>query len=225
MKCHQAQAVIDDYLDGVLEAGQVQVLVNHLERCASCRQTLGAEEQRRDTLRALPVPGPGAGFTERVLHRAVEENARRRHRSAFIKGFSSAIAAGFALWFVIGIVPFPDDQPKVSPINEISIVLFETQRVKLAFHTARHIEGATISIRLPENIALVGFEGRREVVWQADLLMGDNVLTLPLKALAEQSGELIAQIKYANRVKTIKIDVAVGRSDTTQSHVDLLTVV
>lgn len=225
MNCHQAQSVIDDYLDGVLEAGQVQVLVNHLDGCGPCQQTLCAEEQLRNTLRALPVPSPAKGFAERVLQRAVAENVRRRHRSAFIKGFGSAIAAGLALWLVIGIMPFPGNQSNISPTNEISIALFEIQRVKLAFHTTRQIEGATISIRLPENIVLVGFEGRREVVWQTNLLMGDNVLTLPLKALAGQGGELIAQIKHDNRVRTIKINIAVGRAGATESRVDLLTVV
>ena len=37
MKCSKAQILINDYVDNLLEPGQVQRLENHMERCANCR--------------------------------------------------------------------------------------------------------------------------------------------------------------------------------------------
>ncbi len=40
MKCSRAQKLINDYIDNLLESGQVQELKNHLEGCEECRDLL-----------------------------------------------------------------------------------------------------------------------------------------------------------------------------------------
>jgi hypothetical protein len=168
------------------------------------------------------VEPPSDGFAERALRRAVTTNAEQRHRAAYYKGFGSAVAAGLMLWLAVGLFPVRDG---LQPEQAISIAVEETRELTLAFNSVKALDNATISIHLPDNVQLVGYEDSRVLEWQANLTQGDNVLRLPLKALRAESGQLIAHIKHAQQSKTIKIRLNVGQPGLTERPVKQLTIV
>lgn len=218
MKCAELIQGMDDFLDkeldGDLSAGQQAAMQAHLDNCESCRHAVDAAREIQQALRAMPIPAPSEGFADRVMRVAVERNAARHHRRGFAVGFSSAIAAGLALWLVVGLMPMqPDDGSEVS---EISIAVNEPREVTLAFNSARALEGAKISIQLPENVALVGYPGRRTLEWETDLAEGENVLRLPVVATGVEGGQLVASLVHGNKVQTLKINLKAVKANLSE---------
>jgi hypothetical protein len=210
MDCEQLQSRLDDMLDNTLPEHEYQETQGHLSECVSCQALVAEEQALRTMLRELPVSPPSAGFADRALRVAVERNSRHHHRSGFIKGFAAAMAAGLALWIIVGILPV--SKSPYAPAgheNEISIALYQTQNIKLAFNSAIELKDARITIELPNNLALTGYEGRRELTWHTNLTKGDNILTLPVKAQAIAKGRIIAKIEHGSRTKTIEIAIDV----------------
>jgi hypothetical protein len=182
-------------------------------------------------LRAMPVIGPAEGFVDRALHTAVQRNVAHHHRHGFLVGFGSAAVAALALWVVVGW--FPGELPtggsgantvasntgsqagseSSATMPELSIALNEQRDIKLAFYSGQDLKGARITIQVPDNVALVGYPGRRELSWETNLAKGDNTLRLPVLATQVARGELIANIQYGGQTKTLKVRLRTGATN------------
>ncbi len=188
-----------------------------------------AELAMLERLRTMPVAEPPEGFADRVLANAykaaVEQNVPPRqnhHRRGFALGFGSAAAAALAVWVVVGMSPgelSDTDNASESVIAStgevveqptMSITVNTQQTIRLAFASNESLQGAKITIRLPENVALVGYPGRRQLSWETNLKKGDNLLSLPIIATQVAQGELIADIEYEGRVKTLTLNLETG---------------
>jgi len=227
MKCQQAQQLIHEYVDQQV-SGQSMTLAPfdslslHFDQCVACAEKLRQEQQFRQLLTQLnksaPVPPPSAGFIDRALRSAVEQKHvghQVSHRQGFIKGFGSALAAGLALWVVVSALPTHENLKAPSELSNdiVTISLQEPTNVNLAFHSLKDVQDATITIRLSDNLQLVGYQDRQTLEWKTNLVAGDNVLTLPVKALKPQQGKIIAQISHNNLHKSIELTLDV-KSDT-----------
>jgi len=231
---------IDHELDGldVADASEQAEFIAHRASCAACQAAYTSEMAMLETLRAMPLPAPSPDFADRVLANAFkadhEQNVAQNqpHRQGFLLGFGSAAAAALAVWVVVGMSPgeLPDTtpaqtvasvettkqdvaEPQSQPV--MSIALNEKKNIKLAFFSGEPLKGAKITIRLPENVALVGYPGRRQLSWETNLKKGDNLLSLPVIATQIARGELIADIEYEGRVKTLRLNLETGAADTT----------
>lgn len=209
MDCEQLNGQLDDYLDHVMATRKYEALQAHIAKCGSCQAVIAEEQALRDMLRQLPVPKQSSGFADRVIRIAVERNSHHHHRAGFIKGFGAAMAAGLALWIVVGILPVSRQVPAPAVNHEISIALYQTQNVKLAFHAVSAVKDARITIQLPDNLALSGYEGQHELVWHTHLKQGDNILTLPIHAKSIAKGIIRAKVEQGKRTRSIEIAVDV----------------
>ncbi|MDT8384387.1 MAG: hypothetical protein RRB22_08225 [Gammaproteobacteria bacterium] len=165
---------------------------------------------------------------------------RHQQRRSFMLGFGSAAAAALALWVVVGafpeavspvqvvseeavaintaaVIPASTASAKMAPRPELSITLNKQQDIKLAFYSGQSLEGARITIRLPENVALVGYPGRRELSWTTSLKKGDNLLRLPVIATQIAHGELVADIEYQDQVKTLTLGLEAKATDASRT--------
>ncbi|WP_455210840.1 zf-HC2 domain-containing protein [Kaarinaea lacus] len=241
MKCQEVQSLIDDYLDGLLNRGQAETITAHCTNCSECADAMSQNRQLRQLLKSAAVPPPSTGFVDRALRHAVQQNGpihrgpmhHDSHRQGFIKGFGSALAAGLAIWAVVSLFPSQQGTETQTPMqrvaqnqtnnqandNAISITLHEATSIKLAFHTAQAVEGATITINLSDNLELVGYQNRQTLEWKTNLLAGDNVLTLPIKALQLQQGKIIAQVSHNNVKKFIELKLDVKNNSDIQKPV------
>jgi anti-sigma factor RsiW len=217
MNCSEFDNNLDDWLDGMLEGAAAEAFPLHARYCENCAATLaGAERIQRQlaTLGRIDRPVIRDGFFAEALAGAAKRAAddqRRRHR---LQGFGAALAAGIAIVAVTLFVvnPAPAPQPG-DGIPSVTFALEEPRTVNLVFAANEALDDATLTVSLPDGVAIQGFEGRRELTWTTTLSAGRNVLPLTLIASAPTTGELLATLRHGNDDRTFRIQLNVqGRT-------------
>jgi len=204
MECRDFAAQLDDWLDGRLDAFRERRIREHLNRCADCRQRHQHALAVQTVLRELPSPAPHPSFVDQALSRAVRATATRtQSKRRFVLGM--ALAASLVLGVALGV--FLAMRP--APVQTVSLTLERPETVRLVFDSARPLRAATLSLALPENIELVGYDGRRELAWKTDLREGRNLLQLPLIARGAVNRELVARVSHSGSSKTFRLKIGV----------------
>jgi len=218
MNCEQLREQLDDYADGLLSTNDVQAIRSHASNCSHCNALLARQNELIQALRSLPAPPMRPGFAQQALKRAVEQ--KQHHRRGFATGFSSALAAGVALWVVVTFT-LPNEQIRQSGIEQVRLALYQESRVNLVFYSPSPVSDAKLSIALPENVEIVGFPGERVISWQTSLTEGQNILPLPLRANAPVNSELLASIESGSSKKSFRLRIDAPEPD----HTGLPTVI
>ncbi len=200
MHCTQAHDQFDDYIDDMLPPFQRTALERHLQTCHDCRAQLQAQRDMLQHLRSLPVPPPSPGFAARVLRQAAQSRQRRFGVAAM---FGSAVAAGLAMWLVIG-VWFATPAHNV-PVAGVRLAVNQAQTLSLAFNSPNAIDNVTLSLELPQGVYLKGRPGQRTLVWQDRLAKGRNVLRLDVVATQPAAGDIVAKVQHAAQTKAFRI--------------------
>lgn len=89
------------YSDGLLGPAQTREVAAHLATCPACRERYLVEAELSVSLRALPLPKPGAEFAAGVADRVRAGNRSRAPRWWWPAAAVLALAPA-ALWFVAG---------------------------------------------------------------------------------------------------------------------------
>lgn len=203
MKCKHIN--IDSYLDRKLPFSEQQAHEQHFSICSDCATKLENAESLSMGLKNLTIPEPSKDFEYRVLdevRRQHKESHERGYRFSFASGFATAVVASLAIWFVSTIYE-PVQQVEQLPI--VSVMLNQPQTVRLMFDSHKDIEQVKLSIFLPEIMQLDGYPGRNTLVWQTSLHKGQNVLALPILAVAHGRGELLARLSYGEQEKIFRL--------------------
>ncbi|MCH7830168.1 MAG: hypothetical protein IIB75_06315 [Proteobacteria bacterium] len=162
-------------------------------------------------LKDYPMPAVAATYFDHALVQATHEGSRRQRNRWMITGFGSAVAAGLALWMIGGFFLTSPDLPTAdAAIPGITMTLAKPQTVNLIFATVEALPSATLTVRLPEGIELVGFPGLREISWETSLSVGKNLLPLTLIATSPFGGEVYATLEHDNRGRTFRLRVEVS---------------
>lgn len=205
MKCTELEKYLDDYLDDAVSLAEQKAVESHIEYCVSCQQALEARKTIRQALRSLPVDEASPDFEAKVF------TAVRSHYGAhsghsgnrFITGFATAMVASLALWFASTVYTPPADEyvrDEQAP-QVINLAMNQVRTVKLMFEAPTDLAEVTLSVELPENIELEGYAGQKQLVWQTNLNKGQNILALPIIAIGNGQGELVAQLSYGDKTK------------------------
>lgn len=200
MNCTQTQALLDDWLDAQVSTEEQVAIEGHLQACPVCRARLAQERQLRAALRSLPIEPPSPGFAARALRQA---RLHHRYRRGFAQGFASAAAAGLLLWLAATLL-LPDIQLEQTPPG-VTLAAGETRTVHLVFHVPHDMPTAQLDMRLPSRVELAGYPGQQELRWQTSLRAGQNLLSLPVVALGQVDGDLIAAIAIGDKHKTFRL--------------------
>lgn len=169
------------------------------------------DQEVLELLKDYPMPDASAGFFDQALVRATHEGTRRQRNRWLMTGFGSAIAAGIVLWFVAGIfLQAPAPPATQAGIPGIAMTLEEPRTVNLVFASQSALEGAMLTVTLPEGIELAGFPGQREITWETSLVEGRNLLPLELVALTPAGGEVLARLEHDNRGRTFRLRVDIS---------------
>lgn len=201
MNCTDINKHIDDWLSERLPASERAAFAQHVSVCANCAVRLDNASAISAGLRKLSVPPPSPDFEKRVFAE-VRRQHKETHRYKFAAGFATAATASLAIWFASSVL-MPEtliDTPQM-----ISVAMHETQTVRLVFDSQNNIEQVQLSVDLPDNMELDGYPGRRQLAWQTSLKKGENVLALPIMAIDQGQGELVAQLSYGEKVKTFRV--------------------
>lgn len=205
MKCTEFKHRIDDYLDGQLSELEQSAYERHVSACSACGQLVRDTRLISDVLSDLPVPEPSADFEQRVfdeVRRRNELNEERRFHFPFAAGFATAAVASLVIWFTSTLLV---TQPVVEEPQIISVAMNQTQTVRLMFNAQRDFNEVSLSIGLPENMELDGYPGHRELNWKTSLQRGENVLALPILAIEQGQGVLVARLNYGDKEQTISL--------------------
>lgn len=173
-----------------------------------------ADKRDREVLELLkdyPMRDASAGFYDRALVRATHESTRRQRNRWLMTGFGSAIAAGIVLWFIGGV--FVNTSAPTTPdasIPGITMTLEEPRTVNLVFASKTALDGAMLTVTLPEGIELAGFPGQREISWETSLVEGRNLLPLKLVALTPAGGDVLARLEHDDRGRTFRLRVNIS---------------
>ncbi|MDH5445896.1 MAG: anti-sigma factor [Gammaproteobacteria bacterium] len=205
MDCRQLQQCIDDYLDGVLPAGEQDMARQHLSKCKECQSELNQIQELRQALRALPVPAPGPGFTSRMLE-PIRQQQRRKNA---VNGLISALAASLVIW--LGVHIMPAQQPDTG-VDAIAMSISEVRNVSLVFRAPDAFNKVTMQLELDGNIELAGYQGKTELEWQTTLKKGANTLVLPIKAIGSGDALVTARIKHQGKTRIFRIPVKIDRT-------------
>lgn len=204
MKCTDIQKYIDDYLDDAMSLGEQKAVESHIEQCVSCRQALEAHRTVRQALRSLPVIQASPDFEAKVFAAVRNQHSTRGRHSGnrFTAGFATAMVASLALWFA-STVYTPQFDGETSQV--VNVAMNQARTVKLMFDAPMDLAEVTLTVELPENIELEGYAGQKQLVWQTNLNKGQNILALPVIAIGNGQGELLAQLSYGDKTKQFRI--------------------
>lgn len=201
MKCNDIKTELDEYLDNQLSGNESELIDEHIHSCDSCKQFYTDAKRVKQMLNDMPVDGPAQGFEQRMFA-AVRRQYPQPTRHHFKAGFASAVAASLAIWFAASVfVP----STTVPTLDVVSIGLLETRELKLVFTSVDDIQQASMQIELPDNIELLGYPGQKMLAWKTRLDKGQNILTLPVRALGAVKGELVARVDYGDKQKTYRL--------------------
>lgn len=122
MTCHEAQAQLDDYIDGALNRDDSARMAEHLSRCRECRDEYDAALRLLNLMRGSRVVDPGHDYwpetTALILARTSEARSepggtddawvRREHRRSFVRAALSLAASVALLVGALSIGPYRD---------------------------------------------------------------------------------------------------------------------
>jgi anti-sigma factor RsiW len=103
--CLKYEALLEDYLDGQLNASDLRGIRAHLVECAGCRDALEIAQESVSLLRlAEPVHKPGPQFSRLVMARIrADEAAQTEERASFWRPFA-VLAWRFAATAAVALI-------------------------------------------------------------------------------------------------------------------------
>lgn len=208
MNCKEVLQQLDEYIDGELSTFQGRSLQTHLKNCDHCSQIYNQAIQLLDTLNNLSVPPARKGFEERMLTFLKQDETEKQssNKHWFATGFSTAIAASFALWMIFSpvstYVPGSKDSLKV-----VTLEIQQQRKIDLVFNIKNDLHNVILTLELPANIQVAGYPGKRKLQWTTSFKKGANRLALPLIATKAQNGILIASLLKEGKTKTFRVRI------------------
>ncbi len=204
MKCTDIQKYLDEYLDDDMSLGEQKAVEAHIKTCVACQRAMKTHETVRQALRLLPVDEASPAFEEKVFA-AVRSHYGARRRffgNRFVAGFSTAMVASLTLWFASTMyIPQLDaEAPQM-----VNLAMHQARTVKLMFEAPTDLADVTLSVQLPKNVELEGYAGQKQLVWQTKLNKGQNILALPVIAISNGQGQLVARLNYGDKTKQFHI--------------------
>ncbi|HZN86617.1 MAG TPA: zf-HC2 domain-containing protein [Burkholderiales bacterium] len=196
MDCRNFALRVDDWLDGRLGAAEQEPLRLHLQSCEGCRRGHADAESLRAEMRKLAAPAMRPGFAAQALAKAVAAPAGAAP--------AMALAASLALGVGVAAILFA---VRPEPAPTVSLSVQQPESIHLVFNSAKALQGATLSLWLPENVQIVGYGDRRELTWSTDLREGANLLQLPLVLQARANGEFVAVLSHGESSKRFRLKI------------------
>lgn len=108
MDCHNAQSLLDGYLDGELDAGRITGVENHLADCSLCTEHYHDRQALRASLKNDALYFKAPPDLEKTVHRSLRQAAKAETPSRWFAGSWLKITAPIAAiaLVVVALVPF-----------------------------------------------------------------------------------------------------------------------
>jgi len=196
MNCEMVADRLTALVDGALPEYEARALKAHLLGCSECRDALqGVVALRRLARqeRAAPPAGLFDRIADEVTQPAVQARPQRFWLGAAFGGALAATLLAFAI--ALGVLVRPVALPQ-EDIARFSVATWEARPMDIAIDVDRPLAGATISIMIAGDVEVEGYGGLRELTWTDDLDAGVNRLTLPLRAIGDDVGQVVVRLSH-----------------------------
>ena len=217
MECNEIKKNMDDYLDGYLNNDHHATVKHHINTCRGCSSAYQDEIIFRRSLRNLDAQLPAKEFTENVFTDVVATHRWKQRKKAFF-AMGSALAASIAIWILTsttGILP-----GKSGIIPDITMTLNEVKYVNLVLNSPSGLDDAKLTLKVPGNIRIVGYQDIKELSWTTKIQKGKNYLTLPLRAVEAGKTVLEAKVEHQDKSKTHTFNLLINENLTIEGRVD-----
>lgn len=196
MNCHQFEQMLDDHLDGYLSEEQDRQVTAHIDNCAQCQRVLAQAKDVQKALKTMPVPRLPDNYAERQFQRLWSEQNFETGKRGFHHLFQPGLAAALLVGILLGggMVQWLSSSEPSLVSQPLTVNLYDTREVRFVVNSRSDLQGARVTLRIPEHMELQGFPGRHELTWTTNLKAGANLLSLPLRAADLGSGEVVMMI-------------------------------
>lgn len=202
MNCFDAQFAIQaSALSGVaLDAEYAE----HVASCELCQQR-HADALLDHALRGQDVPAPRARFVDEVIATAVRTGVRSASPWPAVAATVAVIGILFGILYGV---------PREPATPQVTLTAHEGKTVRLVIDSPSAQAAATVTIELADNLELAGFPNERRIEWQTDLLVGKNLLALPLTLTDEAASHFDVVLAYGSTRKNIHVSIRPAEEET-----------
>lgn len=202
MNCNQVEHLLQGYLDDDLSEALSKAVEKHHKKCNKCSNAYKKAVQINTLLKEMPVPPLSEGFVDRALNKATQET--RHNKPTIYTLGAGAIAAGFALWFVVASTLLTT--PVTTPTNPYTVTVnSEVKTIKVAINSESEFDRVQMSIELSPNLEIAGYGNRTSINWDTRLKKGVNVIKLPVVGLASGGGTITTRVQMQGKEKVMQI--------------------
>lgn len=196
MNCKQLEQKLDDYLDGELPAAQARELTSHADHCEHCQSVLAKVQDLQQALQTLPIPPIPDNYAEQQFQRLWAEQKFETRKKGFRHLFHPALAAALLMGILLGggMMQWLSSSAPSFSSQPVTVSLHDTREVRFVVNARNDLQGARVTLRIPEHMELQGYPGRYELTWTTNLKAGANLLSLPLRAADLGSGEVVMMV-------------------------------
>ena len=143
---------------------------------------------------------------QRAMHQIATQQKLARHRAVNI-GFGFAFAASL---FVALLAPnLFNTGNRDEVLSSITMSMADQHTVNIVFDSPEDVAQATITVSLPDNLRIAGYENTPRLKWNTALRAGKNTLSIPLVARNSGEGIVRSQLEINGQSKTFTLLVDV----------------
>jgi hypothetical protein len=175
MSCEYGDATLDSYFDHELSAVEQAALLAHCRHCAVCRAAVDQHTQYLIRLKQFKVAAPTPVLTKPsgAIGKGFAFAGERRYRAPAAARWLFAAAVATC---AIGLVWYSGERAETFVPTSGDI----WSKVNIVIQVPTNLDGATLTVSLPQGVYVQGQEGLRTLVWNTDFAQGTNALELPI---------------------------------------------
>lgn len=178
-----------------------------------------SDDRISEALRQLGDQAAPPRIMQRAMQQIAAEQKLARHKAVNI-GFSMAFAASlFAALLVPGLFGTNGNDNTDSVLSSITMSMNDQRTVNIVFDSPEAVAEATITVSLPDNLRIAGYESLPVLKWNTPLRAGKNTLSIPLVARNSGEGIVHSQLEINGQAKTFTLLVDVANESAPSSAI------
>lgn len=191
-----------------------KVLEGHLACCSACRE-IYTTQCLTQVLQEYRLPDPEESYFQAVMSQAAIRSDSGKKKSS--QKWALALAASLVIGSAVLIHQFGEQQGFMQPMSAEQFVPPDSaeigyQQVRILIVSDADYDSVRISILLEDDVELVGYAGYRELVWDAGLVRGENLLALPVRVY-QRGGQISIQSSFGGSEHQVHLQLAGDRAD------------
>lgn len=165
-------------------------------------------------LRQIPVPPASEGFSARVIHNAVkaQTSARRLTMPKIVSGIAASVI------FLLVLTSFIFNADQKAETLQLLLAENEVKTIKLAIESGASVTDVKMTIKLTDNLKLIGYENLQLLKWNTNLKQGVNIISLPVSAIASGDGVITTTVSSNGKERVFVIQTRYKLPDQAASY-------